>query len=47
MISERYTAFGLVGSFLAVLLWVFYGVNAILFGATVVYVAEQEKKERQ
>lgn len=43
LISERYTPFGVVGAFLAVQLWLFYGILAMLFGATVVCVAGREK----
>ena len=42
LISERYTPFGVVGAFLAVLLWIFYGFNVLLFGGTVVCVAGKE-----
>lgn len=38
VVSERYTAFGVVGVFLAVMLWLFYGMNVIIFGATYVRV---------
>lgn len=43
VISDRYTAFGIVGAFLAVLLWIFYVVNTILFGATLVCVVGRER----
>ncbi len=43
VISDRYTAFGIVGAFLAVLLWIFYAVNTILFGATLVCVVGRER----
>ncbi len=41
IVSERYNAFGVVGAFLALLLWLFYGSIVILFGATFVRVTGQ------
>ena len=47
LISEKYTPFGIVGAFLAVLLWLFYGMNALLFGGTVVHVAGKEREQHE
>lgn len=44
LISDNYTAFGVVGAFLAVLLWIYYGVTVMLFGATVVSVVSNENQ---
>lgn len=44
VISDRYTAFGVVGVFLAVLLWLYYGMIVVLFGATFVRTAGVEKE---
>lgn len=46
VISDRYTAFGIVGVFLAVLLWIFYVTITILFGATLVCVVGRDYKDR-
>lgn len=43
LISDRYTAFGIVGAFWGVLLWIYYGVNTILLGATFVFISGREK----
>lgn len=45
VVSERYNAFGVVGVFLALLLWLFYGMNVILFGATFVRVTSRNEQE--
>lgn len=42
VISDRYTAFGVVGVFLAVLLWIFYVTNTLLMGAALVCVVSRE-----
>lgn len=46
VISDRYTAFGIVGVFLAVLLWIFYVTITILFGATLVCVVGRDYRDR-
>ncbi len=45
LISDRYSAFGIVGAFWAVLLWIYYGIAILLFGATVVYIVGCEGRE--
>lgn len=47
VISDRYTAFGIVGVFLAVLLWIFYVTVTILFGAALVCVVGREHRDRK
>ncbi|MFV1995584.1 MAG: YihY/virulence factor BrkB family protein [Verrucomicrobiales bacterium] len=44
VIGERYTAYGVVGSFLAVLLWIYYGAMVLFIGAILVRV-EVEQRE--
>ncbi len=36
VISDKYTAYGIVGSFLAVMLWMYYASAVVLFGAMIV-----------
>ncbi len=36
VISDKYTAYGVLGSFLAVMLWMYYASAVVLFGATFV-----------
>jgi membrane protein len=36
VISDKYTAYGILGSFLAVMLWIYYASAVVLFGAMVV-----------
>jgi membrane protein len=47
VISDRYTAFGIVGVFLAVLLWIFYVTITILFGASLVCVVGRDYKDQE
>jgi membrane protein len=39
VIGEKFTAYGLVGTFLAVMLWVYYASATLFFGAEVVWAA--------
>lgn len=47
VVSERFSAYGLVGSFIAVLVWVYYGVCVILLGAEYVQVLVEERNKKQ
>ena len=46
VIGERYTALGVVGSFLGILLWIFYNILALLLGAVLVQVISAELAEK-
>lgn len=45
VISDKYHAFGVVGVFMALLLWTFYGASVILLGAAYAKVSMDEAKE--
>jgi membrane protein len=46
-IGMRYTsAYGVIGSFIAILLWCYYGISILFFGAEYVQVLEQRRQSR-
>lgn len=46
LIGMRYTtAYGVIGSFIALLAWCYYGVSVILFGAEYIQVIQERRKE--
>lgn len=46
-IGMRYTsAYGVIGSFIAILLWCYYGISILFFGAEYVQVLEQRRQAR-
>ena len=45
VISDKYNAFGVVGVFMGIMLWMFYASSIILMGAAFVRVAEVHMKE--
>ncbi|XZE34238.1 YihY/virulence factor BrkB family protein [Pirellulaceae bacterium SH501] len=46
-IGMRYTsAYGVIGSFIAILLWCYYGISILFFGAEYVQVLEQNRQSR-
>ncbi len=45
VISDKYNAFGVVGVFMGLLLWMFYASSAILLGAVFVRVADNKSKD--
>ena len=47
LIGEKFSAYGVVGSFMAVMLWLYYGSAAVFFGAEVVQSLGQELKSRR
>jgi membrane protein len=44
LISDKYGAYGIVGAFIAILLWTYYASAVVLFGAQYVWVACDELK---
>ncbi len=47
LIGMQYTsAYGVIGSFIAILLWFYYGISIVFFGAEYVQVLELRKQER-
>lgn len=47
LIGMRYTsAYGVIGSFIAILLWCYYGISILFFGAEYVQVLEQRRQAR-
>jgi membrane protein len=42
VISDKYTAYGILGSFLAVMLWMYYASAVVLFGAMLVHNLDRE-----
>ncbi|NNE93266.1 MAG: YihY/virulence factor BrkB family protein [Verrucomicrobiales bacterium] len=47
VIGEKYTPFGLVGSFLGILVWIFYNVLALLAGAVLVKMMAGDSAARE
>ena len=48
LIGMQYTsAYGVIGSFIAILLWCYYGMSIVFFGAEYVQVLQRRKAERQ
>jgi membrane protein len=46
-IGMRYTtAYGAIGSFIALLLWCYYGISILFFGAEYVQILESRRRER-
>ena len=47
VITDKYSAFGVVGVFMGLLLWTFYASSVILLGGTYVFVSGQETAEKR
>ncbi|MFO0949139.1 MAG: YihY/virulence factor BrkB family protein [Planctomycetota bacterium] len=47
VVSKRYNAYGVVGSFIALMIWVYYACNVLFLGAEFVRATQLERKERE
>jgi membrane protein len=47
VISDRYNTYGVVGSFIAIMAWVYYASNVFFFGAEFVRVTQLTREERE
>jgi membrane protein len=47
IVGERYTAYGVIGSFMAVMLWIYYAMAVLLLGAEYVQVIHHQARDEQ
>lgn len=47
VVSKRYNAYGIIGSFIAIMIWVYYACNVLFLGAEFVRATQLERKERE